>query len=265
MNFFLKKIIKSLLSKNNISFYRNMNNEKMIKLIKLFRPYNLGYNLIRIGDEKDGGYLIPNCLDDIKFCFSIGVDNKFSFEKNLFKKGINSFLSDYSQDILKVPDIFNFEKKNIKSFSTGNNLSINDWIEAKRDIIKKEKLIFQIDVEGDEYEILSSISEKNLDQIKILIVEFHDLEYSGNKTLYQLIFAVMEKLLKKFDVAHIHPNNWKAPSLVNKYFFPSNLEVTFLNRSFVKTKSSIQNLPHKLDFKNVSDKPDIKLESYWYN
>ena len=27
----------------------------------------------------------------------------------------------------------------------------------------------------------------------------------------------------------------------------------------------VKNLPHKLDFKNVSDKPDIKLETYWYN
>ena len=262
---FFKKIIKNLLNQNNISFYKNINNEKLIKLIKLFRPYNLGYNLIRIGDEKDGGYLVPNCLDDIKFCFSIGVDNKFSFEENLFKRGINSYLSDYSQDISKIPNIFDFEKKNIKSFSGGNSLNINEWIETKREIIKKDKLIFQIDVEGDEYEILSSISENNLDQIKILIVEFHDLEYSGNRTLYQTILSVMEKLLKKFDVAHIHPNNWKASSLVNKYFFPSNLEVTFLNKSFVKTKSSIQNLPHKLDFKNVPDKPDIKLETYWYS
>tara|TARA_B100000575_G_scaffold288629_1_gene289007 strand:- start:4948 stop:5745 length:798 start_codon:yes stop_codon:yes gene_type:complete len=265
MKVFVKKIIKSMLNKNNISFYKNINNEKIIELIKLFRPYNLGYNLIRIGNEKDGGYLIPDCLDDIKFCFSIGVDNKFSFEENLFKKGIKSFLSDYSQDISKIPDIFDFEKKNIKSFNDENSLNINDWIETKRDKIKSEKLIFQIDVEGDEYEILSSISEKNLAQIKILIVEFHDLEYSGNRMLYQVIVAVMKKILKKFEVAHIHPNNWKAPSLVNKYFFPSNLEVTFLNRSFVKKKSSIQNLPHKLDFKNVSDRPDIKLEGYWYN
>ena len=265
MKVFLSKIIKRLLNQNNISFYRNIDNEKLIKLIKLFRPHDLGYNLIRIGDNKDGGYLVPNCLDDIKFCFSIGIDDKFSFEENLFKRGINSFLADYTQDISKIPDIFDFEKKNIKSFNDENSLNINEWIEAKREFIKREKLIFQIDVEGDEYEILSSISENNLDQIKILIIEFHDLEYSGNRTLYQAILSVMEKLLKKFDVAHIHPNNWKASSLVNKFFFPSNLEVTFLNKSFVKTKSSIQNLPHKLDFKNVPDKPDVKLETYWYN
>ena len=84
----LREIVKSLMNKNNISFYKNINNEKLIKLIKLFRPHNLGYNLIRIGDEKDGGYLIPDCLEDIKFCFSIGVDDKFSFEENLFKKGV---------------------------------------------------------------------------------------------------------------------------------------------------------------------------------
>ena len=133
----------------------------------------------------------------LNFAFPLALIINFLFEENLFKRGINSYLSDYSQDISKIPNIFHFEKKNIKSFSEGNSLNINEWIETKRDVIKGEKLIFQIDVEGDEYEILSSISENYLDQIKILIVEFHDLEYSGNRTLYQVIFSVMEKLLKK--------------------------------------------------------------------
>tara|TARA_B100000965_G_C19540738_1_gene735464 strand:- start:454 stop:1251 length:798 start_codon:yes stop_codon:yes gene_type:complete len=261
---YFKKVIKLFLRVNNISYFKNISNDKLLSLIKLFHPHDLGYDLIRIGDNSDGGYLVPNCLDGIKNCFSIGVDNKTSFENDLFKKGINSFLADYSQDVLKIPNKFNFEKKNIKSFNSEKSLNINEWIENKRRIISNENLIFQIDAEGFEYEIISSILDSNLDQIKILIIEFHDLDYSGNRTLYQIIDSAMSKILKKFDVCHIHANNWKDTVLVNKYEFPSNLEVTFLNKKFSKYKKKIKNLPHLLDFKNVINKPDVNLKTYWY-
>ena len=83
---FVKYIIKKLLYYQNISFLE-MLIKKLYDLIKLFHPNDLGYDLIRIGDNSDGGYLVPNCLSDIKNCFSVGVDNKTSFENDLFKKG----------------------------------------------------------------------------------------------------------------------------------------------------------------------------------
>ncbi|MAL64474.1 MAG: hypothetical protein CMF94_00070 [Candidatus Marinimicrobia bacterium] len=260
----MKTIIKKILNSRNISYFKNIDKNKLYELIKLFHPYDLGYDLIRVGDNKDGGYLIPNCLDDIKFCFSAGVDDKVSFENDLYNRNIKSFLADYSQESKRVPEKFIFEKKYIKSFNSSDALNINDWISSKKEVIKSENLIFQIDVEGYEYEIINSIEEKKLDQIKILIIEFHDLEYSGNRIIYQMIDSVMKKILKKFDVAHIHPNNWKEPTLINGLKFPSNLEATFLNKNFVKSKGKINFLPHKLDVKNVLSNPDVKLDNYWY-
>jgi len=45
------------------------------------RPYTTDKELIRLGAEKDGGYLIPNDLAGIEACFSPGVGNEFNFEK----------------------------------------------------------------------------------------------------------------------------------------------------------------------------------------
>ena len=194
---FVKYIIKQLLYYQNISFFRNVNKKKLYDLIKLFHPNDLGYDLIRIGDNSDGGYLVPNCLSDIKNCFSVGVDNKTSFENDLFKKGINSFLADYSQDASQVPKKFIFDKKNIKSFNSDKSLNINDWIESKRKIINKENLIFQIDAEGYEYEIINSIFDSNLDQVKILVIEFHDLIFLGSHFGNKIFDEVISKILKK--------------------------------------------------------------------
>lgn len=59
---------------------------KIEDFFKMFRPYDLGYELIRIGSENDGGYLVPNILDEINTCISPGVGHTNSFEKDLKKR-----------------------------------------------------------------------------------------------------------------------------------------------------------------------------------
>ena len=42
-------------------------------LIKLINPVYTGYNLLRLGNEGDGGYLLPDCLSGIECCLSPGT------------------------------------------------------------------------------------------------------------------------------------------------------------------------------------------------
>lgn len=56
----------------------------------------------------------------------------------------------------------------------------------------------------------------------------------------------------------------KKKTKVNSYEFPSNLEVTLLNKKYVEQKKPINFLPNNLDRKNVKNKPDVKLDNYWY-
>ena len=50
--------------------------------IDLIKVNDLGHDLIRVGSTNDGGYLIPNILNEIDYCFSPGIGNKFEFEKD---------------------------------------------------------------------------------------------------------------------------------------------------------------------------------------
>ena len=72
---YLNLHIDSTVSKNNIS-----------NLIDLMKVKDLGHNLIRVGSDHDGGYLIPNILDQIESCFSPGVGKIYEFEKQLGEK-----------------------------------------------------------------------------------------------------------------------------------------------------------------------------------
>tara|TARA_Y100000590_G_scaffold69375_1_gene75715 strand:+ start:1050 stop:1850 length:801 start_codon:yes stop_codon:yes gene_type:complete len=249
----------------NAKSYRQIDSKKIKNLIKLFKPYNTNVDLIRLGSQHDGGYLIPNIIDNIKFCFSPGVGKSSNFEKNLEKFNIKSFLADntVSGPATKLKK-FNFIKKNIKSFNDKNKININDWILSK---IKKNQIkqsIFQIDIEGHEHEIIFSIREEILSEIKILIIEFHGLELIGNIYFYTILKSTLEKINLYFTPVHIHPNNCCGIHEIGKIKTPSALEVTFLNNKFIRSKSTIKNLPHKLDKKNIKNKKDIFLDKHWY-
>ena len=258
-----KKQFKKFLKHLGIEVYRSVNKEKVLGVIDLFKPHDLGYPLIRVGGKADGGYLIPDIMDNIKFCFSPGVGLISEFENEIKEKGIKSFLADNSVEGPAVEDLFKFDKKFIKSFNSENSITFNDWVDKS---VKKEDKDFlvQMDIEGSEYEVINSISNENMNKIKIFIIEFHHLQFMTNEVFLENLSSVLKKLLNYFEINHIHPNNASGTSNVEDIIFPNTLEVTFLNKKFVKEKKKILKLPNILDKKNIEKKNDIILPNYWF-
>ena len=63
--------------------------------ISRFREKYISCELIRIGGDGDGGYLLPDILNDISYCFSPGVSQTSFFEKELSENyNIQSFMVD---------------------------------------------------------------------------------------------------------------------------------------------------------------------------
>ena len=56
---------------------------EVLGLIKSLRPMDCGKKLIRIGGNEDGGYLVPDDLEGIEYCFSPGVSTTVDFETHL--------------------------------------------------------------------------------------------------------------------------------------------------------------------------------------
>lgn len=104
---------------------------EILDFIKILRPYNTEHKLIRIGGNYDGGYLVPDDLNDIKFNLSPGVGNRYNFELDLVKKNIPSYMFDASIDSIS-PDLTGciFIKKNVGSINKNDQISINDLIEG---------------------------------------------------------------------------------------------------------------------------------------
>ena len=102
-----QQIIGKFLNRNNLFVHGLVS----IDMLKAFLRNILVYktNLIRLGAKNDGGYLVPDDLDNISCCFSPGVDSTIYFEKDLAKKKIPSYLLDSSIDKLpETNDLFHF-------------------------------------------------------------------------------------------------------------------------------------------------------------
>ena len=265
---FLNKLrfLNKLLNTNRVRAFRYISDNKIQDIINYFIPKRLeNINLQRIGDENDGGYLVPNILNDIKYCFSAGVGHTNQFETELNELNIESFLADFSVDE-SVRDLrkFNFIKKYISSFDSEKTKNINLWIKENIKFEDLNKTILKLDVEGSEYEILSAINENILKDLKILIVEFHGLEMIGDENTNLIINSLKKKLLNYFYVIHIHPNNCCEIHNVSKFQIPSVLEVTYLNKKNMIVDNKNCKIPNELDKMNVIKKKDITLPDYWF-
>ena len=108
----LKNLFKKILLKNRILISRTTKASKIAQFLSSVSPITTEHSLIRVGGNNDGGYLIPNDIENIDACFSPGVSNVANFENDLTKLGIPCFLADFSVENPPFQNpLFDFEKK----------------------------------------------------------------------------------------------------------------------------------------------------------
>ena len=67
----LQNASRNQLKKQTVFTSKKTPNIKIKELINLVCPKKLSVENIRIGGENDGGYIMPNDLNGIKYCFSL--------------------------------------------------------------------------------------------------------------------------------------------------------------------------------------------------
>jgi hypothetical protein len=227
------------------------------------RPVECDIDLIRLGGNGDGGYLIPNDLEGIDYCFSPGVSTVASFESDLADRGIRSYLTDFS---VEAPPIarpeFTFDKKFLGAYDGDNVMTLASWKDRYQKAYSGD-LLLQMDIEGSEYEVILNTPDSLLDQFRIIVIEFHDLHRLFDPFGFNVISTCFYKVLRSFHVLHIHPNNCRGAVTCQGIAIPPVMEFTFINKRRVShTRPQVQ-FPHKLDADNTQAKP-IVLPACWY-
>jgi len=229
---------------------------------RLVAPVVTQRGLIRLGPAGDGGYLVADDLEGIQACFSPGVSEIAGFELDLAKRGIPCFLAGHSVEAPPVAhDLFHFEKKFLGTREDDMFTTLDSWV--ARHAPGESDLILQMDIEGAEYAVLHSVSEALLRRFRIIVIEFHDFDKIHSQHGLELMRLVFEKLMRFFDVVHIHPNNCGKSTRRGAFETPRLLEFTFLRKDRVTMREPARQFPHRLDGANVPGRADIVLPACW--
>lgn len=235
------------------------------------------YDLIRIGNDGDGGYLVErDSHNNSDFLIGLGINDDWSFEKKfnkpfigidnqislkfLLKRLLSKVIKFYTANGLKKI-IFYFKKivyflKNKKYFinafvsnynSNDNSIISLEWI-IKKYCKKNNKNIFlKMDIEGSEYRLFDEII-KYQDLFTGIVIEFHDIDLHSQK---------IEKFIDflNLSLVHIHPNNYGG---IDKNGDPLVVEITFA-RSPEPISNNVE-LPHYLDNPNNINQNEVNLK-----
>lgn len=251
---------------NSMRYYLNPNlrRKDITYLLDLLTPFTTDIPLIRIGGNNDGGYLVPDDLAGITACFSPGVSDTMTFDEEIMERGIPSFLADASVDGLVCKHrLATFDRLFLGAKTTGIYITLDDWI--ARYAPEAGDLLLQMDIEGAEEETLIAAREETLKRFRIVVLEVHDVHRLTRTAKYRTFRRMIELLDKYFILAHVHPNNYSAPTKVARWRIPPLLELTYIRRDRVEEAYPTHSFPHPLDEANVKDKVDYPLRRYWDN
>ena len=220
-----------------------------IQLPKFFRPL-FETELIRIGSNNDGGYLIPKqSLNHTKLLYSFGLSDDWSFEEEFYNKtgakiicydptvNWKFFLKLLLKDFKILFKYFKYriffdgknkihEKKIISPIGTFYVSLKEDKIVDLNSILidpSSNSFFFKIDIEGHEYRILDQLT-KYAPCMTGLAIEFHDCDLNHYR---------IKNFIESFDLqlVHLHVNN---QGFVTPNRFPQSLELTFSPKKFNK-------------------------------
>ena len=251
----------SLLNSKEFVLEERQQKEEVVNLIQSLAPYHIGKDLIRIGPNGDGGYLVPDDLNDIKACFSPGVSTVSGFEEDCYDLGMQLFLADKSVDKANLDSKHNFIAKFIGCTNNKDFITMDDWV--KQNVSDKGDLLLQMDIEGSEYIAFLNMSDSLLSRFRIMVVEFHDLHKLWNKGFFEVISTVFMKILQTHICVHIHPNNCCGLDVQEGIEIPRVAEFTFIRKDRVDKKNPVNKFPHPSDFDNTNY-PQIDLPAIWY-
>lgn len=243
-------------------------------------------DMIRVGRDNDGGYVLPRRLvDAADAVLALGLNDDWSFEEALvaMKPGLivhgydhsvgrRSFAREVAFAMARVAlrkgtmTQLGERRKTLKSydrFFAAPNRHYAQKITNQPDTIHETDLdgalaalgsarvFVKMDIEGSEYRVIDQLVS-NADRIVGTCIEFHDI------APFRVVFdRAIDALSGPFAIAHVHPNNYGkiAPDGM-----PDVLEITFVNRRLLGDEAprAAIHLPG-LDHANNVAKPDIAL------
>jgi len=235
----------------------------LMDLLALLKPMQArSQRKIRIGSNRDGGYVMLDDFAKLDGAFSLGVGRDISWDYAIAERGIPVWQYDHTIDALpKMHPHFHFAPRKIVSQSSSPN-----EIELAS-LLKKwtgKQIIMKMDIEGDEWEVLSRLDSHLLASCRQLVIEFHDFLSVENPAWHDRARQALLVLGNDFSVVHVHANNISKHIVSHGLTLPDGLEVTFANRLRYQLEPTDETFPGPNDRKNNPYFPDFHLGRFQF-
>lgn len=207
------------------------------RVLDILKKLNIGKHdtrgLIRVGGDADGGYYVPEEIFSIDVLISPGIGPTIDFDRAFIEKKIHTILIDKhcSHDLSNLNNV-----ELIQAY-------LAPWPqESMVGFISLEKVIdqyagsanivaLQMDIEGDEWEILDLIPEKYFKKINYMVIELHDFWGLIDREIHTKKARVINKILKNYDVCFAIENPISKSIPFDGYYIPEMVELTLKLKS----------------------------------
>lgn len=234
------------------------------ELFQQLHPVTTNLELVRLGGSLDGSYLVP--LIDLKYdgVISPGVGQTFEFERAIADSSCKVVLIDGTVDKPQdLPPDFIFLQKMLGSSEKTQDSQISIEEVINRYFPTSQSLVLQMDIEGGEYEVLTSIDESDLTPFALVLVEFHHLHKLNESPAWNSsIKRATQIFMRDFLLVHTHPNNAGGFFLWRFRKLPKVVETTWIRKSLVADIREPAKLPHPLDSRNDTLMEDLVFPSF---
>lgn len=237
--------------------------DQLLAFMQIVRPVANGKGLLRFGPSADGGYLIPDDLDQLLASVSAGVSSRCGFDSATASSSVDVYLGGRVGGWTAGHARFKFAKKNLSNHEDETNITLDKLCRSIPGFKQGGDLMVQMDIEGAEYEILHRATDNLLRRFRIIVVEFHYLDELFSSFSFKFIKSVFDRLLTFYHVVHTQPNNWGGSIKSHKLEFQRIMEFSFYRKDRHTFSHSELSFPHHLDTDTVQRKAPLVLPSHW--
>jgi hypothetical protein len=235
---------------------------RLVTAVGLLQPKILSGDLVRVGGESDGGYIIepPRIGSTV---LSLGVGTEISADLQLiehFGCEVHAF-DPYVERPINAPMKFVFSQIGLgrNEIKAGLQFKTIDQILSTLPINPNLALI---DIEGSELDLIDSFH--HLRDVEQIVIEFHDLDQIIFEEFFLKFTALLQQILESHEPIHIHGNNDGPTLRIQGAIWPSIVEVSFRKKSAMEEKEfNFGPWPHQLDRPNNPARPDLCLEPFF--
>ncbi len=243
---------------------RAIGQRDILDLIAVMRPMAMARTpKVRVGNDYDGGYVLPAIALQCDAVLSIGVGPDVSFDLDLAVRGARVAQFDHTVDRPPTPHAnFSFHKRGWGTKTEGDFLSFGDILDDFSRLSPRRALL-KFDIEGAEYDVINAMDVGQLQTFEVIVCEFHDFQRLSEPDFYHRARICLEKLNTLHTAVHLHANNYGGMSLVAGIAMPNVVELSFLRRDLDDFPGRCwDTIPGPLDRPNNPYSVDLHLKPF---